>query len=66
MGTGDIILGVRGQRREVDQSSPSSAEVKNAWSYTFTPPYIFTESYLIKHRYTFTFYGEPYYVISLY
>jgi hypothetical protein len=25
--------------READHSSPSSAEVKNQWSYTFTPPY---------------------------
>jgi hypothetical protein len=26
---------------EVDHSSPSSAEVKNAWSYTSSPQYIF-------------------------
>jgi len=31
-------LGVKGPGRETDFSSPSSAEVKNAWSYTSTPP----------------------------
>jgi hypothetical protein len=29
---------VKRQGREADHSSPSSAEVKNAWSYTSTPP----------------------------
>jgi len=24
--------------READHSPPSSAEIKNVWSYTFTPP----------------------------
>jgi hypothetical protein len=37
-----------------DHSSPSSDEVKNAWSYTSTHPHVFTESYLIKHRDNFT------------
>jgi len=27
--------------READHSPPSSAEVKNAWSYTSTPQYVF-------------------------
>jgi hypothetical protein len=31
-------LRVKRQRREADPSPPSSAEVKNAWSYTSTPP----------------------------
>jgi hypothetical protein len=31
-------LGVKRPGREVYHSPPSSAEVKNAWSYTFTPP----------------------------
>jgi hypothetical protein len=30
-------LGVKRLGREADQSPPSSAEVKNAWSYTSTP-----------------------------
>jgi hypothetical protein len=32
------------------------AELKNLWSYTFTPPYVFMGRCLIKHRdFTFTF-----------
>jgi hypothetical protein len=31
-------LGVKRPGREADQSSPSSTEVKNAWSYTSTNP----------------------------
>jgi len=30
--------GVKRQGHEANHSLPSSAEVKNAWSYTFTPP----------------------------
>jgi hypothetical protein len=30
-------------------------DVKNAWSYTITPPYAFMMWYLIKHRDDFTF-----------
>jgi len=26
-----------------------SVEVKNSWSYTFMPPYVFMTYYLIKH-----------------
>jgi hypothetical protein len=36
--TGAFPLGVKWPRREADHSRPSSAEVKNAWSYTSTPP----------------------------
>jgi hypothetical protein len=32
------VLGVKQLGCEVDHSPPSSAEVKNAWSYTSTPP----------------------------
>jgi hypothetical protein len=32
------IPGVKQPERESDNSLPSSAEVKNAWSYTSTPP----------------------------
>jgi hypothetical protein len=38
MGTGTLSLGVKRPRREADHSPPSSAEVKNEWSYTSTPP----------------------------
>jgi hypothetical protein len=36
--------------READHSLPSSVEVKNAWSYTSTPQYVFMEWYLVKHK----------------
>jgi len=29
--------------READHSPPSSADIKKAWSYTFTPQYAFVE-----------------------
>jgi hypothetical protein len=35
---GVLSLGVKRPGREADHSSTSSAEVKNAWSYTFTFP----------------------------
>jgi hypothetical protein len=31
-------MGIKRPGCEADHSSPSSAEVKNAWSYTSTPP----------------------------
>jgi hypothetical protein len=31
-----------GPERDIDQSPPSSAEVKNDWNYTSAPPYVFT------------------------
>jgi hypothetical protein len=31
-------MGIKQPGREVDHSAPSSAEVKNAWSYTSTFP----------------------------
>jgi hypothetical protein len=47
----------RGKRpgREAEHSPPSSAEVKNAWSYTSTPQYVFMAWCLLKHRDNFTF-----------
>jgi len=45
MGTG----GVKRPGREVVCLPPSSAEVKNAWSYTSTPPYCMAWC-LVKHR----------------
>jgi hypothetical protein len=38
MGTTSSSLGVKRPGREADHSPPSSAEVKNAWRYTSTPP----------------------------
>jgi hypothetical protein len=35
---GAISLEVKRPGREADRSPPSSAKVKNAWSYTSTPP----------------------------
>jgi hypothetical protein len=35
---GALSRGVKRPGREADHSPPSSAEVKNAWSYTSTPP----------------------------
>jgi hypothetical protein len=35
---GALSLGVKRPGSEADHSPPSSAEVKNAWSYTSTPP----------------------------
>jgi hypothetical protein len=35
---GAVSLAVKRPGREADHSPPSSAEVKNAWSYTSTPP----------------------------
>jgi hypothetical protein len=34
-------LGVKQLGREADHTAPSSAEIKNAWSYTSTPQYAF-------------------------
>jgi hypothetical protein len=47
---GALSLGVKRPGREADHSSPSSAEVKNAWSYTSTPQYVFMAWCLVKHR----------------
>jgi hypothetical protein len=52
---GALSLGVKRPGREADHSPPSSAEVKNAWSYTSTPPYAFMAWCLVKHRDNFTF-----------
>jgi len=38
MGTGDPFPGLKQLEREADNSPPFSAEVKNVWSYTSTPP----------------------------
>jgi hypothetical protein len=38
---GALSPGIKQQGHEADHSPPSSAEVKNEWSYTPTPPYVF-------------------------
>jgi hypothetical protein len=50
-----LSLGVKRPGREADHSPPSSAEVKNAWSYTSTPQYVFMVWCLVTHRDNFTF-----------
>jgi hypothetical protein len=53
-----LSLRVKQSGREADHSPPSSADVNNAWSYTFTPQYVFVAWCLVKHwdNFTFTFY----------
>jgi hypothetical protein len=53
---GALSLGVKRLGLEADHSPPSSVEVKNAWSYTSTPQYVFMAWCLVKHRDNFTFY----------
>jgi hypothetical protein len=45
-----MALGVKQPGRETDHSPPSSAEVKNVWSYTSAPQYTFMAWCLVKHR----------------
>jgi hypothetical protein len=51
---GALSLGVKRPEREADHLPPSSAEVKNAWSYASTPQYVFMAWCLVKHRDNFT------------
>jgi hypothetical protein len=46
---GALSLVVERSGREADHSPPSSAEVKNAWSYTSTYLYVFMVWYVVKH-----------------
>jgi hypothetical protein len=48
MGTRRSFPGVKRLVREADHSPPSSAEIKNEWSYTSTPQYVFMAWCLIK------------------
>jgi hypothetical protein len=52
---GTLSLGVKRLGREAYQSAPFSAEVKNAWSYTSIPQYVFMACCLGNHRDNFTF-----------
>jgi hypothetical protein len=49
-GTGASFPEEKRLGREADQSSPSDPEVKNAWSYIFSFPYIFLALSLITLR----------------
>jgi hypothetical protein len=42
--------GIKRPGREADHSTPSGPEVKNAWSYSSTPPNVFMTWCSIKHR----------------
>jgi hypothetical protein len=46
---GALLPRVKWAGREADHSSPSSTEVKNAWSYISTPPHAFMAWCLVKH-----------------
>jgi hypothetical protein len=47
---GLLLSGVKRLERQADHLPPSSAEVKNVWSYTTLPPYVFMAWCLMKHR----------------
>jgi len=50
MGTGVLPSGVKRSEREADHSTSSSAEFKNAWSYTSLPQYVIMAWCLVKHK----------------
>jgi len=50
VGTGALSPAVKRPGHEADHSPTSSAEVKLAWSYTSTRPYVFTAWCLVEHR----------------
>jgi hypothetical protein len=52
---GDLSLALKWPGLETDHSSPSSAEIKSAWSFKSTPPYAFKVWCLIKHRGNFNY-----------
>jgi hypothetical protein len=52
---GALTLGIKRPGLEADHSPPSSAEVKNAWSYTSTPPVRLHGGAQLKYRDNFTF-----------
>jgi len=54
MGTGIFPPMIKLPEREDDHSPPSVVEVKNAWSSTSIPQYVFMVSCLIKYRDKFT------------
>jgi hypothetical protein len=63
---GALSLGVKRLGHEADHSPPSSAKVKNVWSYTSTPQYFFMAWCLVKHRDNFTFTFTFYLLLSIF
>jgi hypothetical protein len=54
MVTGEYFVGAKRSGREADYLPPSSAEVKNLWRHTSTPPYVLGAWYLFKNGDNFT------------
>jgi hypothetical protein len=52
LGTRESFYGVKQQERDPDHSPPSNAEVKDAWSFTFTSSRFFALWFLIKDNFT--------------
>jgi len=50
MGTAGFSPGINWPGRVANHSPSSSAEIKNAWSYTSTSTYVFMAWYLVKYR----------------
>jgi hypothetical protein len=48
--SGVLSLGVKQPGHKADHSPPSSAQVKNVWSYTSTPQYVLMAWSFVKHR----------------
>jgi hypothetical protein len=57
---GSLSPRVKWPDREAYHLPRSSAEVKNAWSYTFSPRYVFMAWCLVKYRDNFTFVLKAY------
>jgi hypothetical protein len=53
--TGAFSPGIKWSGRDFDPSPSITAEVKNVWVYTSTPPYVLVVQCLIKYRNSFTF-----------
>jgi hypothetical protein len=53
---GVLSVRVKWPGHEAHHSTPSGAEVRNAWNYTSTLPYVFMACCLVKHRDSFTLY----------
>jgi hypothetical protein len=47
---GALSSGVKRPGREADHSPPSSPEIKNAWSYTSIPQYVFMTRFVVNYR----------------
>jgi hypothetical protein len=62
---GALSLRVKAPDCEADHSAPSSAEVKNTWNYTSTPPYVVMACCLVKHRDNFALYFVAKIVLSV-